>query len=99
MWAQIGEAPGITKRAAYDFYRRQIEEQEKHLPDPRDTAAARRVRDDWPSLPKCASPEGKMTRPAHSPSFTKSPLSALQNRWGSGRKRGCFLPSSVVFFC
>ena len=45
-WAQIGEALGITKQAAHDFYRRKIEEQEKHLPDLHDAAAARAVLDD-----------------------------------------------------
>ncbi|MDQ0030911.1 hypothetical protein [Arthrobacter bambusae] len=45
-WAQIGEALGITKQAAYDFYRRKIEEQENHLPDRHDTSAARAVLED-----------------------------------------------------
>ncbi|WP_214941602.1 hypothetical protein [Arthrobacter sp. ISL-85] len=45
-WAQIGEALGITKQAAHDFYRRKIEEQEKYLPDLHDTAAARAVLED-----------------------------------------------------
>ena len=45
-WAQIGEALGITKQAAHDFYRRKIEELEKHLPDLEDTAAARAVLED-----------------------------------------------------
>ena len=45
-WAQIGEALGITKQAAHDFYRRKIEEQEKYLPDLHDVAAARAVLDD-----------------------------------------------------
>lgn len=31
-WAQIGEALGITKQAAHDFYRRKIEEQGKYFP-------------------------------------------------------------------
>ena len=42
-WAQIGEALGITKQAAHDFYRRRIEEQEKYLPDLHDAAASRAV--------------------------------------------------------
>jgi len=42
-WAQIGEALGITKQAAHDFYSRKIEEQEKYLSDLHDTAAARAV--------------------------------------------------------
>jgi hypothetical protein len=42
-WTQIGEALGITKQAAHDFYRRRIEEQEKYLPDLHDAAAARAV--------------------------------------------------------
>jgi hypothetical protein len=42
-WTQIGEALGITKQAAHDFYRRKIEEQEKYLPDLHDVAAARAV--------------------------------------------------------
>lgn len=45
-WAQIGEALGITKQAAHDFYQRKIEEQEKRLPDLHDTAAARAVLED-----------------------------------------------------
>lgn len=40
-WAQIGEALGITKQAAHDFYRRKVEEQEKYLPELHDDAAAR----------------------------------------------------------
>lgn len=38
--AQIGEALEITKQAAYDFYRRKIEEQEKYLSDLHDVAGA-----------------------------------------------------------
>jgi len=44
-WAQIGEALGITKQAAHDFYRRKLEEQERYLPDLHDAAAARAVLD------------------------------------------------------
>lgn len=45
-WAQIGEALGISKQAAHDFYRRKIEEQEKNLLDLHDAAAARAVLED-----------------------------------------------------
>lgn len=45
-WAQIGEALGITKQAAHDFYRRKLEEQEKYQPDRHDAAAARAVLED-----------------------------------------------------
>lgn len=45
-WSQIGEALGITKQAAHDFYSRRIEEQEKYLSDLHDTAAARAVLDE-----------------------------------------------------
>jgi HPt (histidine-containing phosphotransfer) domain-containing protein len=45
-WAQIGEALGITKQAAHDFYSRKIEEQKKYLSDLHDTAAARAVLDE-----------------------------------------------------
>ncbi|WP_285244161.1 hypothetical protein [Pseudarthrobacter sp. fls2-241-R2A-127] len=45
-WAQIGEALGITKQAAHDFYSRKTEEQEKYLSDLHDTAAARAVLDE-----------------------------------------------------
>lgn len=39
--AQIGEALGITKQAAHDFYRRKIEEQEKYLPELHDPEPVR----------------------------------------------------------
>jgi hypothetical protein len=42
-WAQIGEALGITKQAAHDFYRRKIGEQEKYLSDVHEAKAARAV--------------------------------------------------------
>ena len=42
-WAQIGEALGITKQAAHDFYRCRIEEQETWLLVLHDTPAARAV--------------------------------------------------------
>lgn len=45
-WAQIGEALGITKQAAHDFYRRKVEEQEANPTDVHDAAAARAVLDD-----------------------------------------------------
>jgi hypothetical protein len=45
-WVQIGDALGITKQAAHDFYRRKLEEQEKDLPDSHDAAAARAVLED-----------------------------------------------------
>jgi hypothetical protein len=45
-WAQIGEALGITKHAAHDFYRRKIEEQEKYLSNLHEAAAARAVLED-----------------------------------------------------
>jgi hypothetical protein len=47
-WAQIGEALGMTKQAAHDFYRRKIEEQQKYLPDLHDAPGARAVLEDWP---------------------------------------------------
>lgn len=45
-WSQIGEALGMTKQAAHDFYRRKIEEQETYLPDLHDAAEARAVLED-----------------------------------------------------
>ncbi|MFJ4226922.1 helix-turn-helix domain-containing protein [Paenarthrobacter nicotinovorans] len=42
-WSQIGQALGVTRQAAYDFYRRKTEEQEKYAHDPKDPAAARAV--------------------------------------------------------
>ena len=45
-WAQIGEALGMTKQAAHDFYRRKIEEQETYLPDLHDAPGARAVLED-----------------------------------------------------
>ena len=45
-WSQIGEALGITKQAAHDFYRRKIEEQETYVPDLHDAAGARAVLED-----------------------------------------------------
>ena len=41
IWAQICDALGITKRAAHNFYRRKIEDQENYLPDLHDATAAR----------------------------------------------------------
>jgi hypothetical protein len=45
-WAQIGEALGMTKQAAHDFYRRQIGELAKYLPDLHDAPGARAVLED-----------------------------------------------------
>lgn len=40
-WEEIGTALGITKQGAQDYYRRQIENQEKHVSDFHDAARAR----------------------------------------------------------
>ena len=39
-WESIGTALGITKQGAQDYYRRQIENHEKHAADFHDTARA-----------------------------------------------------------
>ena len=44
-WKAIGTALGITKQGAQDYYRRQIENQEKHAADFHDTARARAALD------------------------------------------------------
>ncbi|MEQ4566464.1 helix-turn-helix domain-containing protein [Paenarthrobacter sp. CAP02] len=42
-WSQIGQALGVTRQAAYDFYRRKTETQEKYAPGPTDSEADRAV--------------------------------------------------------
>lgn len=42
-WSEIGEALGMTKQGAQDWYRRKLVEQEKYVGDLHDTAAARAV--------------------------------------------------------
>jgi hypothetical protein len=32
-WADIGEALGMSRQAAWDWYQRKIEQQERHVPD------------------------------------------------------------------
>ncbi|MFF0547267.1 hypothetical protein ACFYTF_30990 [Nocardia thailandica] len=44
-WAAIGDALGITKQGAIDWYKRKIADQEKYVPDFHDTARARAVLD------------------------------------------------------
>ncbi|MGW5317860.1 hypothetical protein [Nocardia thailandica] len=44
-WAAIGDALGITKQGAIDWYRRKIADQEQFVPDFHDTARARAVLD------------------------------------------------------
>nr|WP_176704907.1 hypothetical protein [Arthrobacter sp.]AXV46449.1 hypothetical protein pA44BH1_p05 [Arthrobacter sp.]AXV46485.1 hypothetical protein pA48BH1_p05 [Arthrobacter sp.] len=44
-WEAIGTALGITKQGAQDYYRRQIENQEKYAANFHDTARARAVLD------------------------------------------------------
>jgi hypothetical protein len=43
-WSDIGQALGMTRQAAHDFYRRKIEQQERH-PGRHDTARSRAVLD------------------------------------------------------
>ncbi|MEZ2388001.1 hypothetical protein AB6813_00395 [bacterium RCC_150] len=45
-WSQIGEALGMTKQAAHDFYRRKIEEQDTDQQDVHDAEGARAVLED-----------------------------------------------------
>ena len=45
-WSEIGEALGMSKQAAHDWYRRKIEHQEKYAPDFHDAARARAVLDE-----------------------------------------------------
>ncbi len=40
-WAEIGAALGVSKQAAWEFYKRKIEEQETHAADYHDAEAAR----------------------------------------------------------
>ncbi len=40
-WAEIGAALGISKQAAWEFYKRKIEAQETYVGDHHDTARAR----------------------------------------------------------
>lgn len=42
-WAAIGEAMGMTKQGAIDWYKRKIADQEKFLPEFHDAARARAV--------------------------------------------------------
>ncbi|NMR32065.1 hypothetical protein [Crystallibacter degradans] len=44
-WEAIGKALGITKQGAQDYYRRQIENQEKYVADLHDAARARAALD------------------------------------------------------
>lgn len=44
-WEAIGKALGITKQGAQDYYRRQIENQEKYVADFHDAARARAALD------------------------------------------------------
>jgi hypothetical protein len=44
-WPEIGEALGMTKQAAYDWYRRKIGNRERYVPDLHDTARARAALD------------------------------------------------------
>lgn len=37
-WTEIGDALGISRQGAYDFYRRAVEDQEKYAPQPSTTA-------------------------------------------------------------
>lgn len=47
-WAQIGEALGMSKQGAQDWYARKIADQEKHAPEFHDAARARAVLEDNP---------------------------------------------------
>jgi len=40
-WAEVGAALGVSKQAAWEFYKRKIEEQETHATDYHDAEAAR----------------------------------------------------------
>ncbi len=40
-WAEVGAALGVSKQAAWEFYKRKIEEQETHAADYHDAEAAR----------------------------------------------------------
>jgi len=40
-WAEVGAALGVSKQAAWEFYKRRIEEQETHAADYHDAEAAR----------------------------------------------------------
>jgi hypothetical protein len=45
-WAEVGDALGMSKQGAQDWYSRKIAEQEKYVPDFHDAARARAVLDE-----------------------------------------------------
>ncbi|UJW36901.1 hypothetical protein L3Q67_45365 (plasmid) [Saccharothrix sp. AJ9571] len=64
-WSEIGEALGVSKQGAHDWYQRQIETQERVLPEYHDAARARAVLDDEPA--NTAAPEQEEPSPATVP--------------------------------
>lgn len=48
-WEQIGEALGMSRQAAHEWYRNKIELQEKYVSDYHDTARARAALDEEPT--------------------------------------------------
>jgi hypothetical protein len=47
-WSDIGQALGMTRQAAHDFYRRRIEQQEQDAPGFHNAARSRAALDDKP---------------------------------------------------
>jgi hypothetical protein len=53
-WEQIGEALGMTRQSAHEWYRKKIEAQERYVSDYHDAARARAVLDDEPTTERNA---------------------------------------------
>jgi hypothetical protein len=49
-WSDIGQALGMTRQAAYDFYRRRIEQQEQDAPGLHNAARSRAALDHKPTV-------------------------------------------------
>ncbi|MFI6031623.1 hypothetical protein [Amycolatopsis magusensis] len=74
-WTEIGEALGMSKQGAHDWYKRQIETQERLLPEYHEAARARAVLDDAPANTAAPEPEGPApaTVPAPGPAMVFDP--------------------------
>lgn len=50
-WTEIGDALGISRQGAYDFYRRAVEDQERYAAGLHDSQRARAAMDDQGTVP------------------------------------------------
>jgi hypothetical protein len=85
-WSQIGEALGMSKQGAQDYYRRRIDERARVVPDIDDADRARAVLDEPEATRSKTSKVKTINAVEHPSSDPPSDLRSAHNQWAAERR-------------